>query len=85
MWFAREYMEKGSMEFFEKVSGHCHERNHNVDILFVNLKKGRAKQGAKTPIRCQSANECARSTYCKFVNPLTNHIPVDMETVATAS
>lgn len=71
------------MEMFEKITGHCQERGHEVDILFVNLKKGKTKQGAKTPIRCQSANECPRSTFCKFVNPLTNHIPVDMETTST--
>lgn len=71
------------MEMFEKVTGHCHERDHEVDILLVNLKKGKTKQGAKTPIRCQSSNECPRNTYCKFVNPLTNHIPVDMEGKAT--
>ncbi len=70
------------MEMFEKVSGHCQVRELDVDILFVSLKKGKTKQGAKTPIRCQSSNECPRSTFCKFVNPLTNHIPVDLAVTA---
>ncbi|MCD8352387.1 MAG: hypothetical protein LUC93_17420 [Planctomycetaceae bacterium] len=62
---------------FDKVSGHCRIRESMVDILFVKLKKAKAKAGAKTPIRCQSSNECPRSVFCKFVNPLANHIPVD--------
>ena len=67
------------MDMFEKVTGHCQVRDQDVDILFVKLKKSKVKQGARTPIRCQSSGECPRSSYCKFVNPLTNHIPVDLD------
>lgn len=62
---------------FDKVSGHCRIRESDVEILFVKLKKAKAKAGAKTPIRCQSSSECPKSAFCKFVNPLANHIPVD--------
>lgn len=67
------------MDMFEKVGGHCQIRNCGVEILFVKLKKTKGKSGAKMPVRCQSSGECARSTFCKFVNPLTNHIPVDLK------
>lgn len=62
---------------FDKVSGHCRIRESEVEILFVKLKKAKAKAGARTPVRCQSSNECPSSAFCKFVNPLANHIPVD--------
>ena len=63
---------------FEKVTGHCQLRNGAVELLFVNLKKGKGKEGTKTPIRCQSSAECPKSAFCKFVNPLSNRIPVDL-------
>lgn len=66
------------MELFEKVTGHCQLRDSDVEILFVTLKKSKQKAGVRTPIRCQSASECSRSSFCKFVNPLTNRIPVDL-------
>lgn len=66
------------MEMFEKVGGHCQIRNCGVEILFVKLKKTKGKSGAKMPIRCQSSVECPRNTFCKFVNPLTNHMPVEL-------
>lgn len=68
------------MELFEKVSGHCQLRDKDVEILFVKLKKGKQKEGVRTPLRCQSSNECPRSSFCKFVNPLTTRIPVDLGT-----
>ncbi len=70
------------MDLLEKMRGRCQIREQDVDILFVTLKKGKIKQGAKTPVRCQSSGECPRSAFCKFVNPLTNHIPVDLEHIA---
>ncbi len=66
------------MDMFEKVQGHCQLRNCEVEILYVTLKKGKSKNGVKTPVRCQNAGECPRSSFCKFVNPLTTHFPVDM-------
>lgn len=52
-------------------------KNCSVEIVFVDLKKGKAKDSVKTPLRCQSSAECPRSAFCKFVNPLSNRIPVD--------
>ncbi|MCC8107444.1 MAG: hypothetical protein LIQ30_00020 [Planctomycetes bacterium] len=66
------------MDAFEKVAGHCQLRDIDVDILYVKLKKTKGKAGGKTPLRCQSSTECPRNSFCKFVNPLTNHIPVDL-------
>lgn len=63
---------------FEKVTGHCQLKNSPVEIMFVALNKGKAKgAGAKTPVRCVSSAECPKSAFCKFVNPLSNRIPVD--------
>lgn len=63
---------------FEKVTGHCQIRNSDVVLLFVDLKKGKSKDGTKTPIRCQNSGDCPKSSFCKFVNPLSNRIPVDL-------
>lgn len=73
------------MEMFEKVGGHCQVRGCGVEILFVKLKKSKGKTGAKMPIRCQSSAECPRNTFCKFVNPLTNHMPVELPKIGGKS
>lgn len=62
---------------FEKVTARCQLKNSDVEIIFVELKKGKSKDAARTPIRCQSSAECPKSAFCKFVNPLSNRIPVD--------
>lgn len=74
--------EKEETNMFDKVVGHCQIRGCDVDILFVNLKKTKGKAGSKMPIRCQSSYECPRNTFCKFVNPLTNHMPVVLKNEA---
>lgn len=66
------------MELFEKVSGHCDIRGCQVEILMVKLKKSKQKAGTLTPVRCQSSGECSKSSFCRFVNPLTTRIPVDL-------
>ncbi len=70
---------------FEKVTARCQLKNSNVEIVFVELKKGKAKAAARTPIRCQSSSECPGSAFCKFVNPLSNRIPVDFDGSAGSS
>ena len=70
---------------FDKVRGYCRIRESEVEILFVKLKKAKAKAGARTPIRCQSSAECTQSSFCKFVNPLANHLPVDFSTAPGAA
>jgi|GEM_PF-1873119 len=69
-------MGKKSMELFEKAQGHCEIRGMNVEILMVAMKKTRQKAATKTPVRCQSASSCPKSSFCRFVNPLTTRIPV---------
>lgn len=66
------------MDLFEKVTGHCQLRDKDVEILFVKLKKSKQKEAVRTPMRCQNSGECPRSSFCKFVNPLTTRIPVDL-------
>ncbi len=68
----------------EKVTGHCQLRGGDVEILFVELGKGKGKAGVKTPVRCQSSGKCPKSAFCKFVNPLSNRIPVELPSSAKA-
>ena len=63
---------------FEKVTGRCQLKNSSVEILYAALTKGKPGAAAtKTPIRCTASAECPKSAFCKFVNPLSNRIPVD--------
>ncbi len=66
------------MDLFEKVRGLCEIRGSEVEILMVTLKKAKQKEGIKTPVRCQSSAGCAKSSFCRFVNPLTTRVPVDL-------
>ncbi len=70
------------MDLFEKVRGHCEIRGTDVEILMVTLKKTKQKEATKTPVRCQSAAECPKSSFCRFVNPLTTRLPVKIEVAA---
>lgn len=55
----------------EKKEMHCQERNMAVEAL-VEKKKGRDA----TPISCTRMMECDRTTFCRFVNPLTTRTPL---------
>ena len=70
-----------AMELFEKATGRCEIRGSDVEILMVRLKKGKQKAGTLTPVRCQSSADCPRGAFCKFVNPLTTRIPVNLSGV----
>ena len=74
------------MELFNSLSGFCEIHKKNVEVLMVKLKKTKGTDGALTPVRCQSASECPRSSFCRFVNPLTTRLPVvfDNEPAKTA-
>ncbi|MBN2712199.1 MAG: hypothetical protein JXR97_07145 [Planctomycetes bacterium] len=52
----------------------CHERKIKVEALVETKKKG--KEQLKTPISCTKMLECARTTFCRFVNPLTTRNPL---------
>lgn len=67
---------------FEKIAGQCQLRGETVEVLFVDLKK--SGKSSKTPVRCMSAGACEKSAFCKFVNPLSNRIPVDFSGTAEA-
>ncbi|MCC8190707.1 MAG: hypothetical protein LIP77_08750 [Planctomycetes bacterium] len=73
------------MELVETVTGHCEIRNQQVELLMVVLKKAKHKPGSRTPLRCQSSGECPKSSFCRFVNPLTTRIPVNLDSAAEAS
>ncbi len=71
----------------EKRKMHCTLQNKQVDSL-VEIRKARsAKAGEAMPINCERAFECSRTTFCRFVNPLTTRNPLvpTEPTVATAS
>lgn len=73
------------MELFEKACGMCEVRGEQVEILMLRHKKGKQKQGALTPFRCQSSADCPRGSFCRFVNPLTTRIPVNFGTDSTGA
>ena len=66
------------MSLMEKVTGHCEIRGRDVEIVMVKLKKSKQKEAVLTPLRCQSSSECSRSSFCRFVNPLTTRMPVNL-------
>lgn len=66
------------MDVFEKVIGNCEIRGKEVEIVLVNLKKSKSQAGTRTPVRCQNSHECSKSSFCRFVNPLTTRVPVDL-------
>lgn len=64
------------MELLEKVGGHCEIRGMAVEILMLKMKKAKQKEECRTPVRCQNSSSCPKSSFCRFVNPLTTHLPV---------
>lgn len=72
------------MELFEKMNGHCEIRGCKVEILMVKLKKTKQKGGSMAPVRCQSAGDCPKSSFCRFVNPLTTRMPVNFDNPSEA-
>ncbi len=64
------------MELFEKLVGRCEIRGADVEITMIKMKKARQKNAVLTPFRCQHSSECAKSSFCRFVNPLTTRLPV---------
>lgn len=52
----------------------CQELKGTVEVL-VESKKGKVRN----PVSCTKAFECSRTTFCRFVNPLTTRIPLVME------
>lgn len=64
------------MSPFNSVSGFCGIQNKNVEVLMIKLKTKQKKNDAMTPVRCQNASECPKSSFCRFVNPLTTRMPV---------
>ena len=64
------------MDLFDRSKGFCEIRRSEVEILMVKMRKAKGGDNALTPLRCQSAAECPKSSFCRFVNPLTNRLPV---------
>lgn len=64
------------MDLFDRSKGFCEIRQREVEILMVKMRKAKGKESALTPLRCQSASECPKSSFCRFVNPLTTRLPV---------
>lgn len=67
------------MELFDKVVGYCEIRGAEVEIVLVKMKGGRRKTATPLPLRCQGAAQCAKGSFCRFVNPLTTRLPVDIQ------
>jgi hypothetical protein len=46
-----------------------------VAIVEESKAKG-SKETVYTYLTCENASECDRETFCKFINPLSNRIPI---------
>ena len=66
------------MDLMQKVTGFCEIRGREVEILMVKMKKARQKQAVSTPVRCHCSGDCPRTSFCRFVNPLTTRLPVNL-------
>lgn len=58
----------------------CTEKNMEVEALVQEKKSGRGSAATVSyaPLTCQNAKNCERTTFCRFVNPLTTRIPLTM-------
>ena len=58
-----------------KESMFCEERQAVVGVL-VEVAKSTKGNPAHHPIGCDSAHNCKRTVFCRFVNPLTVRTPL---------
>ena len=61
----------------EKRKLHCSLKNKTVESL-VEIRKAKSGQPGEEvlPLNCVAAMTCPRTTFCRFVNPLTTRNPL---------
>jgi hypothetical protein len=72
------FCEGKGLPVIEKQPMFCNEREAVVDVLVEKAKprRGSTQSAACTPIHCNAVAECPRTTFCRFVNPLTTRNPL---------
>ena len=61
-----------------KQTAYCTVRNMTVETLVEETKVGGRKATVqRTPLTCARMAECPRTTFCRFVNPLTTRVPLE--------
>jgi hypothetical protein len=61
-----------------KEQAFCTERRVVVEALLEETRVGKAKTAQKVPLACTRMGECAKTAFCRFVNPLTMRVPLQM-------
>lgn len=60
---------------------YCSEQDKHIEALVEEKKAGRGKNAAvkRTVLNCTNVLNCPRTTFCRFVNPLTTRNPLRLE------
>lgn len=66
---------------------YCNEKETEVEAVVDEQKKGRGKNAEirHSFLRCSNSSNCDKSTFCRFVNPLTTRNPLELATTEVAS
>lgn len=65
----------------QKRTMYCTLKETNVEAMVMEKRQGRGANATTTdmPLSCQNAKSCERTTFCRFVNPLTTRVPLTPE------
>lgn len=55
---------------------YCTQRETMVEVLVESQSQGKNARQKKRPVSCARACECPKTTFCRFVNPLTTRNPL---------
>ena len=58
----------------------CQLTEHRVEAIVEELVKGRgkARETIATILDCTASTKCSKSSFCRFVNPLTTRNPLEI-------
>lgn len=61
---------------------YCAVRETTVEAVVEESRKGKGKDAGVRHafLRCSQSKECPKSTFCRFVNPLTTRNPLSLDT-----
>jgi len=64
----------------KKIKAYCSIRQTTVDALVEDSKVRVGKSTAirRIPLSCGRVAECPKTTFCRFVNPLTTRNPLSL-------
>jgi hypothetical protein len=61
-----------------KRTCHCTEKDIEVEAIVEEKKAPRGGEARYAFLRCSGAAACDKSTFCRFVNPLTTRNPLEL-------